>query len=726
MKIRHKLLLSVLLSTLSVFLIIIILTYYSSRQLLLQEIENKTQNLVEANAYQLNGQFQVIQDVAEGLALSIQSGLGLSETTIDELIKTYLKSRTNAAGASVAFLPNSFSGKDYFAPTYYRNNDQLVYVDLGKGKENYAAQPWYKVPLRAKEPYLSEPFFSTIHEEMVITYAYPFWKNQKIWGVAAVDIYVTKIVEALDDISEKYGATAFLLSNNGKILSAHEEDWQFKLSIFEVAAELKSPKLAELGRKMLAGESGFESFVNPVTKGKSWFAYQPISSMGWSLVIAYPQKQVFADLAVLNIKTIIIALVGLATISFSIYLISIKITEPLRELADGVRKIAGGDFSSRLNEVSTRDEVGILTRAFNEMTQFLRTTLSRLHEEKETLRVAFSQMSDGLVILNIKGELLQSNNVAQRLLSLPNTLPFEEHLQNHFRSSLPWNKIIIAEPSQKKFVLSRKESESLGPLHLGCIISPILDEAGQLKEFIFSLRDITAQETEELSKRNFLSLISHKLFTPLTVLKGKLMLLKDGLLGELTPKQTENINDMVGQTSKLKDLIDKLVNFVTMEGAALDMTREEIDFHKFVSEVAEEQKTSFLAKEPQIYINIPAQIEKIYFNRNYLRIIIGELINNGLKFNLKKPALVRIDCSRDDDYLVIKVTDNGVGIPPEFTEHIFDKFYQVERYYTGNVEGVGLGLVHVRKLVEYFGGKIMVSSDPGQGSIFVIKLHAVF
>ncbi len=731
MKIRHKLLLSILSATFAVFLIIIVLTYLSSRQLVLQEIREKTSNLVEANVNELNGHFQVMQDVAEGLALSLQSLDHLTERNTNNLIKTFLKARTDVVGASVAFLPNVIDNKTYFAPTFFRKasneEDGLSYVDLGKGPQNYAGQHWYRVAIRTNKPYLSEPYLSSRYEEIIITFAYPFFRNQKISGVAAVDISADELIKAIDDIKQQYGAEPFLLNKNGKILSAHQEEWQYKLSIFEAADELKSPKLAELGREMLAGKSGFLSFANPLNDEKAWFAYRFIPSMEWSLAVAYPKREIISDLTVLTTKIIFISLAGLVIITLLIYFIAARITEPIKDLADGVKKIAAGDFSSRLSEVSSKDEVGVLTKGFNEMTKFLRHTLMRLHEEKETLRVAFSQMSDGLIILDTKGEIIQSNRVAQKLLILPTNMPFEQHLQAHFKSSLPWAKLLTTTDSgQKEFTLSRKESEALGPLHLGCIISPVLDDSGELKEQIFSLRDITAEETEEASKRNFLSLISHKLFTPITVLKGKLLLLKDGLLGELNEKQVENVNDLVSQTSKLKSLIDKLVNFVTMEGAALDMSREEIDFHKFVKDVTNEQKSSFMNKEHEIYVNIPEKIDKIYFNRNYLRIILSEIVNNGLKFNNKKPAIVRIDCSREDEYLVIKIIDNGVGIPPEFTEHIFDKFYQVERYYTGNVEGVGLGLVYVRKLVEYFGGSIIVSSDPGQGSTFVVKLHAVF
>jgi signal transduction histidine kinase len=276
--------------------------------------------------------------------------------------------------------------------------------------------------------------------------------------------------------------------------------------------------------------------------------------------------------------------------------------------------------------------------------------------------------------------------------------------------------------AESTFKLSRRESETMGPLHLECTIIPIRGEGGILKERVLGIRNITERETEDRAKNDFLSLISHKLFTPLSVLQGRIALLKDGLLGELNEKQAKDVGSMVEQSAKLRGLIENLVNFVTLEGAAIDKSREEIDVPAFVGEIARDAQIRYSNKHAKVAVKLSEHADKIQFNRKYLQLITGELINNGLKFNLSDPATVEVEIKKDADNIVIAVSDNGIGIPPEFADRIFDKFFQIEKYFTGNVEGVGLGLSYVKRIVENFGGTIEAVSQPGKGSTFVVRI----
>jgi signal transduction histidine kinase len=215
--------------------------------------------------------------------------------------------------------------------------------------------------------------------------------------------------------------------------------------------------------------------------------------------------------------------------------------------------------------------------------------------------------------------------------------------------------------------------------------------------------------------------MSHKLFTPLTVLQGKLMLWKDGLLGSLDEKQMKHVNSMADQTAKLNDLIGSLVNFVSMEENKFDTSREELDLGKTLNEVAERCRQWFADKNPIVDIKVEEGAGKFTFNKKLFEVMTSQLIENGLKFNLSVPPRVQVNCRRIGKETVIGIIDNGVGIPREYHEKIFEKFYQIEKYYTGNVEGVGLGLAYVKKIVEAFGGRIEVSSEPGKGSVFTLK-----
>ena len=129
------------------------------------------------------------------------------------------------------------------------------------------------------------------------------------------------------------------------------------------------------------------------------------------------------------------------------------------------------------------------------------------------------------------------------------------------------------------------------------------------------------------------------------------------------------------------------------------------------------------SKNRKIELNVDCQEGgKLEMNKAYFDQIIGNLIENAIKFNDKDTAKISIIAKKIPGRVEISVTDNGPGIPNEEYERIFEKFYQVEKYFTGQVEGVGLGLAIVKKLVEREGGEIRVESKLGQGATFIFTL----
>ena len=106
--------------------------------------------------------------------------------------------------------------------------------------------------------------------------------------------------------------------------------------------------------------------------------------------------------------------------------------------------------------------------------------------------------------------------------------------------------------------------------------------------------------------------------------------------------------------------------------------------------------------------------------------IVEKCCNEGMKVVMADIDAINLSKTerefKESDKTVISVADNGVGIPPEFLDKIFDKFYQIEKYFTGNVEGVGLGLTYVSQIVTHFGGSVEIQSKPGSGSTFVVRI----
>jgi signal transduction histidine kinase len=727
MKIRQKLLLSILSSMFVILAGLEYVSYQTSRKALITEIRSNATNMIDANAYRLNSTFVAIEGVARGLASTVESVRPKSEAELRAVIVRFLEERPEVYGSTIAFEPGAFgAGKKLVAPYYYRGDAGMVYVDLARSSYDYPAQGWYRTTIDSGKPRWSEPYLDVGGgETSMITYSCPFFRDGKPWGVATVDLALPEIISIVEKIKVAKSGFAFVISPEGKFLSKRKAGWELHRTIMSAADEWGSTELKALAQRMLAGERGIVSMKDVLTGGQAWFAFRPIPATGWSLAIVFPEQELLSELLSVHDRMRWIALAGMAIVFVIVFFLSQRIAAPIARLAGEARRIAAGDFSAPLAPVKSRDEVGVLAHAFGDMRTSLAATLEKLREEKEMFQIAFAQMSDGLVILDQAWEPIEHNHAAERLLGLPAKAPLIDHLQAMFETSIPIEQLAESCAEGCAFKLSRRPSELAGPLHLSCTLTPIFGEDKSVRERILSVRDVTAEESEELAKRNFLSLISHKLFTPLTVLQGMVMLLKDGMLGALSQEQQKDVDSMATQTGKLKGLIEMLVNFVTIEESSLDLSREEIVLRAFLRDLAKKSEAWFPDKHATVEIDVAAELATISFNTKYLSLIVGQLIDNGLKFNMSDPASIKISAARWDGGLQITVTDNGIGIPSEYADRIFDKFFQIEKYFTGNVEGVGLGLAYVKKIVESFGGTIDVRSEPGKGSTFTVLLPKV-
>jgi signal transduction histidine kinase len=357
------------------------------------------------------------------------------------------------------------------------------------------------------------------------------------------------------------------------------------------------------------------------------------------------------------------------------------------------------------------------------MSKLMEDTIVGLYEESGVLKEAFTHLSEGMVILDKDGEVVQYNHAAEKLLSLPTNASFIEHMEKHFEGPISIEKFIKSKKKKSVLKLSRRKTGK--NLYLYCTNTLII-ENDAIRERILCFRDITESEMEDQLKQDFLSLISHKFFTPLTVLENKLQLFDENLLGKLSEKQKTHVVDMLNQLGKLKGLIGKLVNFVSIESKeGTDKTTESIDLILFLSDLAKESRLWFPEKKTEISVKTKSEINEIIFNRKYLRLIFGQLIDNALKFSQGDSAKIEIKCREEKSNIIIDVVDNGVGIPPELMDKIFDRFYQIEKHFTGNVEGVGLGLSYIKKLLSKLGGDIKATSEPGKGSTFTVTIPII-
>ena len=228
-------------------------------------------------------------------------------------------------------------------------------------------------------------------------------------------------------------------------------------------------------------------------------------------------------------------------------------------------------------------------------------------------------------------------------------------------------------------------------------------------------------ETANQAKTDFLATMSHELRTPLNAIGGYAELLEMGVRGNLTSDQREDLRRIQRSQRHLLALINDVLNFARIDGGHIDLRMTSVPLHQALAGM-EALIAPQIARKSQRYeySGVDPSVSALA-DRDKLTQIVLNLLSNAMKFT-PEGGSIRVDADYDDETVIIRVSDTGVGIPADKCEAIFDPFVQVERSLTRTVEGTGLGLAISRDLVRAMGGDISVQSTVGKGSVFTVTL----
>lgn len=228
------------------------------------------------------------------------------------------------------------------------------------------------------------------------------------------------------------------------------------------------------------------------------------------------------------------------------------------------------------------------------------------------------------------------------------------------------------------------------------------------------------QELNQL-KSNFIANISHELRTPLTHIKGYLDLLADGSLGPLTPQQEEACKVLLRAESRLESLIEDLIQFSLASRGELSLNLRTCNMNTLIRIVVDRSQPKARQKGIALSALLPDEEIWIQADEDKLGWVLMQLLDNAIKFTPSN-GRVAIKATRQRDSLAVSVMDNGIGIPPERLEEIFEPFHQLDGSATRRYAGTGLGLAMVKRILEAHHSEIKVQSAVGKGSRFMFRL----
>jgi signal transduction histidine kinase len=294
------------------------------------------------------------------------------------------------------------------------------------------------------------------------------------------------------------------------------------------------------------------------------------------------------------------------------------------------------------------------------------------------------------------------------------------------------------------FILGKKKSgdiytsEDIKLLEIGGAQSAVAIENAQMysevKNFNFTLQAEVDKATKELrlanvrlkkldeAKSEFISIASHQLRTPLTVVKGYVSMMLEGSFGALTDPEVESLHKVYDSNQRLINLVEDLLNISRIESGRIQYEWEGGSFDELVRSVVEDMTNP--AKKKKLYLELepPAgRLPEVKMDKDKLRQVLSNLIDNGLKYTER--GGIRLYLTKQGKNVVLKVADTGMGIEPTDMPNLFQKFSRGQGMSRVHTEGTGLGLYVAKEIIKAHGGKVWAeSAGKNKGSQFYISL----
>ena len=355
------------------------------------------------------------------------------------------------------------------------------------------------------------------------------------------------------------------------------------------------------------------------------------------------------------------------------------------------------------------DELSPLLRRIDSQQRQLKGQALELKQKKDEFLAVTSNMSEGLVLLNSSGTILSINNAALTILDADKSSVGQDILT--VNRSLEMQKLLeeakTGQRSETKLCLTGREYQ--------LDASPIIS-GGNIGGVALLLFDITERENAEQLRREFTANVSHELKTPLHSISGCAELMKNGMV---KPEDTVRFAGQIySEAQRLINLVEDIIRLSRLDEGAEDMQRERIDLYALSASVIDSLGNE--AKENKITVELCGGPAFIWGVRQLVSGMIYNLLDNAIKYN-KANGSVKLSVSNEGEFSVVKVSDTGIGIPPEHQSRVFERFYRVDKSHSKEVGGTGLGLSIVKHSAMVHNAKIDLQSTPGKGTSITVR-----
>lgn len=393
-----------------------------------------------------------------------------------------------------------------------------------------------------------------------------------------------------------------------------------------------------------------------------------------------------------------------------------SVTTPLRKLSRRADSFARGVYDLS-TETSRSDEIGVLSKAFNHMGSVMSRSISQINAEKHKADVIMEHIANGIMAFDTNQKLIHINPAAKELLNIDDNSVLEF---DSFFETLDSGVCMAEFMYLDKYSTEIRDITIDNSKHIRVYFVPFKMDNDKTAGVVCVFEDFTEQFNLEIARREFVAEVSHELKTPLFIIKTHTETLLNGYMDDKKMAK-KFLTTIETEADKMTALVRTLLDLSKFDVQKFEMKKQVFSMNDMLRGIISRFKLDAQRENIDLSYIAVSDIPPMYADSEQLERSIVNIVSNAIKYG-NKNGYVKVAAGSMYNEVYIKIEDNGQGIPKVDLEHVFDRFFRVDRARTREKGGTGLGLSIAKEIIESHGGSIIIESEYGRFTRVTINL----